>query len=149
MIRQTDIVTESCGISPVRSIVCVLRSVVISYIFLILIFAVLALIYTYTSMSHGYLRLAVDIISAVILVISGVLSTRRIHSFGWLHGASAGLIFPLIRIFAGILIFGSYVPTESVWKLLLTGIICSMLGGILGVNLSPRKRTRNKKYKTI
>ena len=148
MIRQTDTVTEIGGFSPLRSIVCVLRAVVISYIFLIAAFAVLALIYTYTSMPQGYLRPAVDIISAISLVTAGVLSSRRIRAFGWLHGASAGLIATLLRIFAGILIFGSYVPTEGIGKLLATGIVCSMIGGILGVNLSPAKRSRNKKHRT-
>ena len=145
MIRQTDTTADSCGIRPLRSAVCVLKAVVVSYIFLIISFAVLAAVYTYTSMPQGYLKTSVDVLALTALVLAGVLSSKNIRVFGWLHGAGAGLLSSLIRIFLGIMVFGSYVPTESPWKLVVTGIICSMLGGILGVNLSPKKTAKKRK----
>lgn len=145
MIKTGDRSLETSGFVPVASLISVTKAVVVSYIFLIAAFAVLALVYTYTSMPQRYLEPAVDAISAVSLVGAGFLASRSIRSFGWLHGALAGIISTVIRLLLSLAVFDGYVPTESPVMLMAIGVICSTLGGILGVNLFRGGNKRRKK----
>ncbi len=145
MIKTRDRSLETGGFAFTASMISVTKAVIVSYIFLIAAFAVLALVYTYTSMPQAYLEPAVDAISAVSLVGAGFLASRSIRSFGWLHGALAGIISTLIRLLLSLAVFDGYVPTESPVMLMAIGVICSALGGIMGVNLFRGGNKRRKK----
>lgn len=145
MIKSGERSLETSGVSYTASIISIAKAVAISYIFLIAAFAVLALVYTYTSMPQGYLEPAVDALSAMSLVGAGFLASRSIRSFGWLHGALAGIISTSVRLLMSLAVFDGYVPTESPIMLMAIGVICSALGGILGVNLFNGRNKRRKK----
>jgi len=148
MIKHSEKSIEPRQFSVARSAVAILKAVLSSYIFLIVAFTVLALVYTYSNMSEGMLKNVTNALSVISLVIAGFLSSRTISSFGWLHGALAGLISTLIRILMGLVVFKSYVHSDGVFKVLLIGILCAMVGGVLGVNLGkdkPRTSTKKKR----
>ncbi len=110
-----------------------------AYIFLIITFGILSVVYTYTSLPDSLVGTIVSVLTALSLVFGGLISSKNVNSFGWMHGALAGMFYTIIRIATGFAVFKSYVPDSSIVSMFLTGILLSALGGIIGINLSKNK----------
>ncbi len=115
------------------------KGTVWAYIFLIITFGILSAVYTYTSLPDSFVGTIVSVLTALSLVFGGLFSSRNANSFGWLHGALSGIFYTIIRISTGFAVFKSYVPDSSVISMFLTGILLSVLGGIIGINISKNK----------
>ena len=140
MIKQTENRANISVIAPARSLLAVAKGTIEAYIFLIVCFFALAIIYTYTKMPDSWLNPTIKAISALSLLLAGFESSRRVKRMGYLHGALSGLVCSLVRIFLGIAIYKSYVPTDSPLKTILTAVLISTLGGIAGINCFARKK---------
>ncbi len=142
MIKQSESKVSINTAAPIRSIVAILKATLKAYIFLIICFALLAVVYTYSKMPSSYLTPAINIISALSLILAGFDSSRKVRVMGYLHGAGAGFLCSLIRIIIGLLVFGSYVPTDGIGKSLILGTLISAVGGIAGVNFGKNKKRK-------
>ncbi len=142
MIKTNNALHSDEGLSTFYSIKSVITGVIIAYIFLVPAFIILALVYTYTPMPDSYLKPAVTVISILSIFLSGFTASAKVKSKGWLHGTASGLIYGLIRIGAGLMVFGKYVPSASIAKTLLVTIAIAALGGIAGVNIKSQKKRK-------
>ena len=142
MIKTDSALHSSEGLSPFYSIKSVVTGVILSYIFLVTVFVVMALVYTYTPMPDSYLKPAVTIVGIMSIFLSGFISSGKAMSKGWLHGSLSGLLHALVRIIAGMMTFGKYVPSASIVQTLAVTVAIAALGGIAGVNVSANRRKR-------
>ena len=134
MIKHEYAELPTAGFKIQKSVVSVLRGTVIGYIFLIICFAILAVIYTYTSFPAGMLGPFTQAITALSIIICGILSARNISGFGWLHGSMAGLVYSVIRFSAGAMTINGFGFDKNVFSMLLLGLILGAAGGIIGIN---------------
>lgn len=120
--------------SLVKSAVSVLKGTAFGYIFLLVCFAVLAVIYTYTAFPAGMLAPFTQGITAMSIIICGILSAKNINGFGWLHGAAAGLVYSVIRFIAGATAINGFGFDKNILSMLLLGLLLGAVGGIIGIN---------------
>ncbi len=144
MIKQSENKAAISVAAPMRSIKAIAGAAIKAYIFLVICFAVLAVVYTYSKMPNRYLTPSINAISAMSLLMAGFEASRKAKVMGYLHGAAAGFVCSLVRILAGLMIFKSYVPTDSVGKVMLLGILISAAGGIAGVNFGKNNTKRKR-----
>lgn len=86
----------------------------------------------------NYLASIISTISLAISgLISGILSSRFIKSKGILFGFITGIILSIYIILVSLLIFKSGITMLGISRLFII-IICSTIGGILGVNLKQK-----------
>lgn len=144
MIKQSE--TKSSPLPhPAKSLAATLKATLGAYILLVVCFAVFALAYTYTGMPDKWLDPGIDIICALALFVSGFTASKAVSFMGYLHGALAGLWFSLIRILVSIAVFDGYVGSESIAKVILSGVIIAALGGIAGINFGKSNGKKRKK----
>lgn len=142
MIKQSETTLTTSQGTLIRSIFAILKATILAHIFLVVCFAVLALVYTYTKMPNAYLSPCVYSISAISLLLAGFLSARRIKTMGYLHGAAAGFVCSIIRVLSGYAVFKSYVPSEGIAKTVISAVVISAIGGIVGVNSAGKAKRK-------
>ena len=145
MIKQTEPKTSHLSFSLPKSLAATLGATFRAYILLVVCFALLALAYTYTTMPDKWLDPGIDILSTIALFVSGFVASRKISVMGYLHGAVAGLWFTLIRLIVSLAVFDGYVGSDSIAKVVLSGIVIAALGGIAGVNFGKTDKKRKKR----
>ena len=138
MIKHEYAELPSVKLNLINSIVAVIKGTIFSYIFLVLCFAVLAVVYTYTAFPAGMLGPFTQGITAVSIILCGILSARSISGFGWLHGAAAGLVYSAIRLVAGAAAMNGFDIDKGTLSMLLIGLFLGAAGGIIGINFKKK-----------
>ena len=117
-----------------KSMISVIKGTVMGYIFLVAAFGVLAAIYTYTAFPAGMLSPFTQGITAFSIILCGILSSRNIQGFGWLHGMAAGFVYSIIRFMAGAFASNGFGFDKNLFSMLLFGLLLGAAGGIIGIN---------------
>ena len=98
----------------------------------LLIFAILL---TYTNISENYIHLGIIIVTAISILLGGMISTKKIQKKGFLNGMLVGLIYMLILyIVSGITTSGFQFSTSTI-IMFVSSVIAGIIGGIIGVNI--------------
>ena len=117
-----------------KSMISVIKGTVMGYIFLVAAFGVLAAIYTYTAFPAGMLNPFTQGITAFSIILCGILSSRNVQGFGWLHGMAAGFVYSIIRFMAGAFASSGFGFDKNLFSMLLFGLLLGAAGGIIGIN---------------
>ncbi len=98
----------------------------------LLIFAILL---TYTNISENYIHLGIIIVTAISILLGGMISTKKIQKKGFLNGMLVGLIYMLtLYIVSGITTSGFQFSTSTI-IMFASSVIAGIIGGIIGVNI--------------
>lgn len=98
----------------------------------LLIFAILL---TYTNISENYIHLGIIIVTAISILLGGMISTKKIQKKGFLNGMLVGLIYMLtLYIVSGITTSGFQFSTSTI-IMFVSSVIAGIIGGIIGVNI--------------
>lgn len=112
----------------------ILKGVIISIIFTIISLFIFSIILTYTNVSESFIEPVVIITTVISIFIGSSIGNIKIKKNGMLNGALIGIIYLLgIYMMSSIINQNFSLNIQSI-IIIITGTICGMLGGIVGVN---------------
>ena len=112
----------------------IIKGVIISIIFTLIFLFVFSIILTYTNISESFITPVIIVITAISIFIGSSIGNIKIKKNGLLNGALIGGIYLLsIYLLSGIINQNFSLSTASI-IIIVSGMICGMFGGIIGVN---------------
>lgn len=114
----------------------ILKGVGISFAFTLICLTIFSALLTYTSLSENLIQPVVISVTGISILAGSFFSTRKVGKNGILKGISVGLIYIfLIYFISSIVNNGNFSLNLGSIIMILAGIICGAIGGIIGVNI--------------
>lgn len=117
-----------------KNFVNILKGVLISIIFTLIFLFIFSMLLTYTNISEQFIAPVIIVITAISIFIGSSIGNLKIKKNGLLNGAIIGGIYILIIYFLSSIINNNFSITTQSIIMIIAGMICGMLGGIIGVN---------------
>lgn len=116
-----------------------LRKIVVSALYSIILTLVLLFVYAiflaYTDIPENTMSIATIVISGISILIFSIICMLKIKNNGILNGGIIGLIYMIvIYLLSSIVQTGFNLNVYSI-IMIIAGVLCGMLGGIIGVNI--------------
>ena len=117
-----------------KNFIYIFKGVIVSIIFTLVFLFAFSVILTYTSISESFISPVVIVITAISIFIGSSIGNLKMKKNGLLNGAIIGGIYLItVYILSGIINQNFTITTQSL-ILIISGMICGMFGGIIGVN---------------
>ncbi len=116
------------------------KALLVALVFTLLVFFIAALLLTYTHLSESAIPFITTVTLVVSVVLAGATSARKAKSRGYLSGGVTGVLYALVLQIVAMLISGSFQIGPYIFVLLAIGLFGGAIGGILGINLSARRK---------
>ena len=117
-----------------KNIKYIIKGVIISIIATIILLLIFSILLTYTNISEKLINPFIIVITAISILIGSSIGNTKMKKNGLLNGAIIGGIYlTLIYIISSIINHNFILTVQSV-IIIISGIICGMLGGIIGIN---------------
>ena len=114
----------------------VIKGVGISFAFTLICLTIFSALLTYTSLSENLIQPVVISVTGISILAGSFFATRKVGKNGILKGISVGLIYIfLIYFISSIVNNGKFSFNLGSIIMILAGIICGAIGGIIGVNI--------------
>lgn len=120
------------------------KSILTAFGVSLLLLFVLAFSVTYSDMPESFIAGAVLAITVISNIAGGFIAAWRADNKGWLHGSIGGLIYMIILYILRFSLTGMYNPVNVV-GMLATGFFAGAFGGVLGINISKNRLSKNKR----
>ena len=118
------------------SISNVIKVTIISFMTTIIFLLIFSVIFTYTNISESFITPTIIVITAISIFIGSTISNSKMQKNGLLNGAIIGGIYLIgIYVISSIINQKFALSMQSI-AMIISGMICGMFGGILGVNKS-------------
>ncbi len=112
----------------------ILKGVIISIISTLIFLFIFSLILTYTNVSEKLINPFIIVVTAISIFIGSSIGSLKLQKQGILSGALIGGIYLIsLYIISGIINNNFSMTIQSI-ILIISGMICGMFGGIIGVN---------------
>ena len=112
----------------------IIKGVIISIIFTLIFLFIFSIILTYTSISESFIAPVIIVITAISIFIGSSIGNIKMKKNGMLNGALVGGIYLLSIYLLSGLINQNFALTMQSIIIIISGMICGMFGGIIGVN---------------
>jgi len=112
----------------------IIKGVGISLITTIILLFVFSAILTYTNLSESFVSPVIIVLTGVSIFIGSSISNIKIKRNGLLNGALIGGIYIIMIYILSSSISMNFSINFETLILILTGMFCGIIGGILGVN---------------
>ena len=120
------------GIS--KKFINIIKGVIISIVFTLIFLFIFSIILTYTTISESLIIPTIIVITAISIFIGSSIGNIKMKKNGLFNGALIGGIYLLsIYLLSGIINQNFSLSTQSI-IIIISGMICGMFGGIIGVN---------------
>ena len=117
-----------------KNIKYIIKGVIISIIATLILLFIFSILLTYTNISEKLINPFIIVITAISVLIGSSIGNTKMKKNGLLNGAIIGGIYlTLIYIISSIINHNFILTVQSV-IIIISGIICGMLGGIIGIN---------------
>lgn len=114
----------------------ILKGVGISFAFTLISLTIFSALLTYTSLSESLIQPVVISVTGISILAGSFFATRKVGKNGIIKGIAVGLIYIfLIYLISSVVNGGSFALTMSSVIMILIGILCGAIGGIIGVNI--------------
>ena len=112
----------------------IIKGVIISIIFTLIFLFIFSVILTYTNVSEKFINPVIIVVTAISIFIGSSIGNIKMKKNGLFNGALIGGIYLLsIYLLSGIINQNFSLSTQSI-IIIISGMICGMFGGIIGVN---------------
>ena len=114
----------------------IIKGVGISFAFTLICLTIFSALLTYTSLSENLIQPVVISVTGISILAGSFFATRKVGKNGILKGITVGLIYILLIYFiSSIVNNGNFSLNLGSIIMILAGIICGAIGGIIGVNI--------------
>ena len=114
----------------------ILKGVGISFAFTLISLTIFSALLTYTSLSESLIQPVVISVTEISILAGSFFATRKVGKNVIIKGIAVGLIYIfLIYLISSIVNGGNFALTIGSIIMILIGIICGAIGGIIGVNI--------------
>ena len=114
----------------------IIKGVGISLFFTFICLTIFSALLTYTNLSENLIQPVVISVTGISILAGSFFATRKVGKNGIIKGISVGLIYILlIYLTSSIVNGGSFALTIGSIIMILIGILCGAIGGIIGVNI--------------
>ena len=114
----------------------IIKGVGISFAFTLICLTIFSALLTYTSLSENLIQPVVISVTGISILAGSFFATRKVGKNGILKGITVGLIYIILIYFiSSIVNNGNFSFNLGSIIMILAGIICGAIGGIIGVNI--------------
>ena len=114
----------------------IFKGVGISIVFTLICLTIFSALLTYTNLSESLIQPVVISVTGISILVGSFFATRKVGKNGIIKGVSVGLIYILlIYIVSSVVNGGNFALTIGSIIMILIGILCGAIGGIIGVNI--------------
>lgn len=118
-----------------KSLVNIIKGIIISFIITIILFYILGIILSYTSVPEKIITPAIIVITGVSILIGSSVSLIKCDRKGIIKGGTIGLIyFGILYLISSILLKNFEINVYSGIMFAAT-FVCGGIGGIVGINI--------------
>lgn len=120
--------------SITKNFINIIKGVIISILFTLIFLFIFSVILTYTTISESFIAPTIIVITAISIFIGSSIGNIKMKKNGLFNGALVGGIYLMsIYLISGIINQNFSLSTGST-IIIISGMICGMFGGIIGVN---------------
>lgn len=127
-----------------------IRSILIGVLAGIIVCMVMLLVFAWVLSAQNLPQPMIDPMASVSVslagLVAGFICTRLTRSNGLLYGLATGGALSIILLIAGLSLSGAGVGIPGLFKVIFI-LLCSAIGGIIGVNSKPSKARKSKSRK--
>lgn len=117
-----------------RNFVNIIKGVIISIIFTLIALFIFSIILTYTNISEQFITPVIIVTTAISIFIGSSIGNLKINKNGLLNGAIIGGVYLIsLYLLSGIINKNFNLNMQSL-IIIISGMICGMFGGVIGVN---------------
>ena len=114
----------------------ILKGVGISFSFTLICLTIFSALLTYTNLSESLIQPVVIAVTGISILAGSFFTTRKVGKNGIIKGIGVGIIYILlIYAISSIVNGGNFTLTIGSVIMILIGILCGAIGGIIGVNI--------------
>lgn len=114
----------------------ILKGVGISFSFTLICLTIFSALLTYTNLSENLIQPVVIAVTGISILAGSFFATRKVGKNGIIKGIGVGIIYILlIYAISSIVNGGNFTLTIGSVIMILIGILCGAIGGIIGVNI--------------
>jgi len=117
----------------------------IAYALTAIAFMACAVALTYTGLKESAVPVIVTVTCVVCVIVAGFDSARGARGKGWLWGLSAGLLYAVIFVFAGMKIASGFSFDSRTLILIALCAAGGAFGGVFGINFKVKNKSKSKK----
>ena len=120
--------------SITKNFINIIKGVIISILFTLIFLLIFSVILTYTTISESFISPTIIVVTAISIFIGSSIGNIKMKKNGLFNGALVGGIYLMsIYLISGIINQNFSLSTGST-IIIISGMICGMFGGIIGVN---------------
>ena len=114
----------------------ILKGVGISFGLTLICLTIFSALLTYTNLSESLIQPVVIAVTGISILAGSFFATKKVGKNGIIKGIGVGLIYILlIYVISSIVNGGNFTLTIGSVIMILIGILCGAIGGIIGVNI--------------
>ena len=114
----------------------ILKGVGISVVFTIICLFIFSCLLVFTDLSESLMQPVIIIVTGVSILIGSSIGNRKVKKNGIINGAIVGLIYILcIYLISSVIGGGDFALNMQAIIMMAVGIVCGIIGGIIGVNV--------------
>lgn len=136
-ILKATITTEESEMK--KKIMAIIKGCLFAIILSIILLTIYALLLANTTISENTIMPVVLTITGISILIGGTISSRKMKKNGLIYGGIVGLVYVLTLYLASSISIVGFSLSVNSFIMLAVGVITGIIGGIIGVNLVPRK----------
>ena len=132
--KGMEVKSKENNIKVENNLMQIIKGVLISLLSTIILLFIFSAILTYTNLSESFVSPVIIVLTGVSIFIGSSISNIKIKRNGLLNGALIGGIYIIMIYILSSSISMNFSINFETLILILTGMFCGIIGGILGVN---------------
>lgn len=114
----------------------IIKGVGISIIFTLICLTIFSALLTYTNLSESLIQPVVISVTGISIFVGSFFATRKVKKNGIIKGIAVGLIYIiLIYLISSVVNNANFALNIGSIVMMVIGILCGAIGGIIGVNV--------------